>query len=179
MVVQHILAVRSAKRDVRVPPESSSDDGENTENANNIDKEEAIEIKTEFDTPKDKECESNDIKTEEMSIEKHAMESENVKQGDITVEAVENELVDSTTKNDEHNENKTEAKTEIVDVEEYFVKYRNFSYLHCEWKTEEELRRGDRRIFSKIKRFQQKMANNVNIFEYVSGLIFFKRPTKN
>lgn len=58
-----------------------------------------------------------------------------------------------------------EIKTEIVDVEEYYVKYRNFSYLHCEWKTEDELYKGDKRIANKIKRFKQKQAQQLNIFE--------------
>lgn len=55
----------------------------------------------------------------------------------------------------------------MIDLEEYFVKYRNFSYLHCEWKTEDELYKGDKRIFSKIKRFKQKQAQQMNIFEYL------------
>ncbi|KAJ4431427.1 hypothetical protein ANN_20024, partial [Periplaneta americana] len=54
---------------------------------------------------------------------------------------------------------------QYVEVEEYFVKYRNFSYLHCEWKTEEELFKGDKRISAKLKRFKQKMAHHANIFE--------------
>lgn len=56
----------------------------------------------------------------------------------------------------------------FVEVEEYYVKYRNFSYLHCEWKTEDELYKGDKRIASKLKRFKQKMAHHANIFENVS-----------
>ncbi|CAG9566971.1 unnamed protein product [Danaus chrysippus] len=45
-------------------------------------------------------------------------------------------------KQQENVENKN-SKPVMVDVEEYFVKYRNFSYLHCEWKTEEELYKAD------------------------------------
>ncbi|XP_031342134.1 chromodomain-helicase-DNA-binding protein 7 isoform X2 [Photinus pyralis] len=55
----------------------------------------------------------------------------------------------------------------VVDVEEYYVKYRNFSYLHCEWRTEEELYKGDKRIANKIKRFKQKQQQQLNIFEYL------------
>uniref|UniRef100_A0A6P7GKH5 Chromodomain-helicase-DNA-binding protein 6 isoform X2 n=1 Tax=Diabrotica virgifera virgifera TaxID=50390 RepID=A0A6P7GKH5_DIAVI len=54
---------------------------------------------------------------------------------------------------------------EMEEVEEYYVKYRNFSYLHCEWKTEDELFKGDRRIANKIKRYRQKQAQQMNIFE--------------
>lgn len=53
----------------------------------------------------------------------------------------------------------------FVDVEEFYVKYRNFSYLHCEWRTEEELFKGDRRVGAKIRRFQLKQQQQMNIFE--------------
>lgn len=59
------------------------------------------------------------------------------------------------------------------EIEEYYVKYRNFSYLHCEWKTEEELFKGDKRITAKLKRFKQKMAHNTNIFENVNILLLY------
>lgn len=67
-------------------------------------------------------------------------------------------------------DNVTEEKpfeTVMTDTEEYYVKYRNFSYLHCEWKTEEELYKGDKRIANKIKRFKQKQQQQLNIFEYL------------
>lgn len=160
MVVQHILAVRRAKREVKIVPEVSVENPENAEK-------EVIDTKTEPETPNDKNGEESveskieEINNTEMNADTKKLEEKEEEETEDIAQ------VDSTTEK-EHNENKTETKTEVVDVEEYFVKYRNFSYLHCEWKTEEELRRGDRRIFSKIKRFQQKMANNVNIFEYVS-----------
>uniref|UniRef100_A0A182LWG1 DNA helicase n=1 Tax=Anopheles culicifacies TaxID=139723 RepID=A0A182LWG1_9DIPT len=53
----------------------------------------------------------------------------------------------------------------FIDVEEYFVKYRNFSYLHCEWRTEDELLKGDKRVGNKIKRFLMKQQQQLNIFE--------------
>lgn len=65
-------------------------------------------------------------------------------------------------------EDKPEEKKEppvFIDVEEYFVKYRNFSYLHCEWRTEDELFKGDKRVGNKIKRFLQKQQQQLNIFE--------------
>ncbi|CAJ0929282.1 unnamed protein product [Ranitomeya imitator] len=43
------------------------------------------------------------------------------------------------------------------DAEEFFVKYKNYSYLHCEWATIEQLER-DKRIHQKLKRFKTKMA---------------------
>ncbi|XP_071173454.1 chromodomain-helicase-DNA-binding protein 8-like isoform X4 [Mytilus edulis] len=51
------------------------------------------------------------------------------------------------------------------EVEEYFVKYKNFSYLHCEWKTITELER-DKRIHMKLKRFRAK-REHLDLFETV------------
>ncbi|TSK82125.1 Chromodomain-helicase-DNA-binding protein 8 [Bagarius yarrelli] len=42
-------------------------------------------------------------------------------------------------------------------VEEFFVKYKNYSYLHCEWATLEQLER-DKRIHQKLKRFKAKQS---------------------
>ncbi|XP_029435998.1 chromodomain-helicase-DNA-binding protein 8 isoform X2 [Rhinatrema bivittatum] len=44
-----------------------------------------------------------------------------------------------------------------IEAEEFFVKYKNYSYLHCEWATIEQLER-DKRIHQKLKRFKAKMA---------------------
>lgn len=57
-------------------------------------------------------------------------------------------------------------------MEEYYVKYKNFSYLHCEWRTEEELLRGDKRISQKLKRFHQKRAQSANMFEFLEEEAF-------
>ncbi|XP_073726574.1 chromodomain-helicase-DNA-binding protein 6 isoform X2 [Misgurnus anguillicaudatus] len=48
-------------------------------------------------------------------------------------------------------------------LEEFYVKYRNFSYLHCKWATLEELEK-DPRIHQKIKRFRNKQAQMKHIF---------------
>lgn len=55
-----------------------------------------------------------------------------------------------------------------IEVEEFFVKYKNFSYLHCDWRTEEELMRGDKRIAGKIRRYRQKRCASMNIMDFVS-----------
>ncbi|KAF2976675.1 hypothetical protein EK904_015219, partial [Melospiza melodia maxima] len=49
------------------------------------------------------------------------------------------------------------------ETEEFYVKYRNFSYLHCKWATLEELEK-DPRISQKIKRFRNKQAQMKHIF---------------
>uniref|UniRef100_A0A8C1Y669 Chromodomain helicase DNA binding protein 6 n=1 Tax=Cyprinus carpio TaxID=7962 RepID=A0A8C1Y669_CYPCA len=51
-------------------------------------------------------------------------------------------------------------------MEEFYVKYRNFSYLHCKWATLEELEK-DPRISQKIKRFRNKQAQMKHIFTEV------------
>ncbi|XP_029103651.1 chromodomain-helicase-DNA-binding protein 6 isoform X2 [Scleropages formosus] len=50
-----------------------------------------------------------------------------------------------------------------LELEEFYVKYRNFSYLHCKWATLEELEK-DPRIHQKIKRFRNKQAQMKHIF---------------
>ena len=60
--------------------------------------------------------------------------------------------------------NKKPART--IEVEEYLVKFKNFSYLHCQWLTEEELYRGDKRIAGKIKRYHQKREKTANVLEF-------------
>lgn len=54
---------------------------------------------------------------------------------------------------------------QFIEVEEFYVKYKNLSYLHCDWKTEEELEKGDRRVAGKIKRYRQK--KDVNMFDFL------------
>ncbi|XP_058868476.1 chromodomain-helicase-DNA-binding protein 8 isoform X1 [Acipenser ruthenus] len=48
-------------------------------------------------------------------------------------------------------------------VEEFFVKYKNYSYLHCEWASLEQLER-DKRINQKLKRFKTKVAQMRHLF---------------
>ncbi|XP_063511206.1 chromodomain-helicase-DNA-binding protein 9 isoform X4 [Pongo pygmaeus] len=51
----------------------------------------------------------------------------------------------------------------MIDTEEFFVKYKNYSYLHCEWATEEQLLK-DKRIQQKIKRFKLRQAQRAHFF---------------
>ncbi|KAL2090640.1 hypothetical protein ACEWY4_012903 [Coilia grayii] len=57
----------------------------------------------------------------------------------------------------------TEPGEPPEECEEFYVKYRNFSYLHCKWATLEELEK-DPRIHQKIKRFRNKQAQMKHIF---------------
>ncbi|XP_054866460.1 chromodomain-helicase-DNA-binding protein 6 isoform X3 [Amphiprion ocellaris] len=55
------------------------------------------------------------------------------------------------------------SEDQAEDTEEFYVKYRNFSYLHCKWATLEELEK-DPRIHQKIKRFRTKQAQMKHLF---------------
>nr|XP_046240987.1 chromodomain-helicase-DNA-binding protein 6 isoform X2 [Scatophagus argus] len=55
------------------------------------------------------------------------------------------------------------SEDQAEETEEFYVKYRNFSYLHCKWATLEELEK-DPRIHQKIKRFRTKQAQMKHLF---------------
>ncbi|XP_071091615.1 chromodomain-helicase-DNA-binding protein 8-like isoform X2 [Haliotis cracherodii] len=57
-----------------------------------------------------------------------------------------------------------EGSEEPEEEEEFFVKYKNYSYLHCEWRTVPELEK-DKRIQSKIKRYKLKKLQLNSIFD--------------
>ncbi|KAF7706065.1 chromodomain-helicase-DNA-binding protein 8 isoform X1 [Silurus meridionalis] len=52
---------------------------------------------------------------------------------------------------------------QYINVEEFFVKYKNYSYLHCEWASLEQLER-DKRIHQKLKRFKAKQSQMRTFF---------------
>ncbi|XP_026229672.1 chromodomain-helicase-DNA-binding protein 8 isoform X3 [Anabas testudineus] len=56
------------------------------------------------------------------------------------------------------------SQGQYTNIEEFFVKYKNYSYLHCEWATLEQLEK-DKRIHQKIKRFKTKHAQMRHIFQ--------------
>ncbi|XP_035517364.1 chromodomain-helicase-DNA-binding protein 6 [Morone saxatilis] len=58
---------------------------------------------------------------------------------------------------------KETSEDQAEETEEFYVKYRNFSYLHCKWATLEELEK-DPRIHQKIKRFRTKQAQMKHLF---------------
>lgn len=108
-----------------------------------------------------------EAKTEPAKKEEESEELMETKQTDIDVEVE----VDKEVKEEVKEvpilplEGTEKPEMVVIDVEEYYVKYRNFSYLHCEWRTEDELFKGDKRIANKIKRFKQKQQQQMNIFD--------------
>lgn len=167
MVVQHILAVRKGTRE---GTNLNKDDTNLPSDGESEIKKESEEVKNEEGSD-DKIDELPEKKPEEILEEKSE-----VKPDDESV-AIKTEQEDPT-KSEESVEKLVDTEDnsiKTIEVDEYYVKYRNFSYLHCEWKTEEELMKGDKRIAAKLKRFKQKMANNTNIFENVSYYIYNKK----
>ncbi|KAL9976050.1 hypothetical protein ACROYT_G013284 [Oculina patagonica] len=59
---------------------------------------------------------------------------------------------------------RTKQDEELGNYEEFMVKFKNYSYLHCEWATAEKLARGDKRIHMKIKRYKAKQQNSMAFF---------------
>lgn len=172
MVVQHILCSRMGKREVKpVIPKVEPI----AEKNGNTDKEESTDNK---DTTSD-----NPVKKEGAEDTEKKVETEG------TIKDEEKSEIDSPKKEDDSLKKKpeepppdskpaettaiVEMKPQFIEVEEYFVKYRNFSYLHCEWRTEEEMYKGDKRIQAKLKRFKQKQQQNTNIFENVLNVCYF------
>nr|XP_040025616.1 chromodomain-helicase-DNA-binding protein 8 isoform X2 [Gasterosteus aculeatus aculeatus] len=56
------------------------------------------------------------------------------------------------------------SQGQYTTVEEFFVKYKNYSYMHCEWASLSQLEK-DKRIHQKIKRFKTKQAQMRNLFQ--------------
>lgn len=163
MVVQHILCSRMGKREVKpvVPKVETS-----PEKNGNTDKEESIDNKdATSDEPVKEEVAENtekEAKTESTNKDEEKSETDSTKKEDV--KKPEEPPTDS---KPAETTAVVETKPQFIEVEEYFVKYRNFSYLHCEWRTEEEMYKGDKRIQAKLKRFKQKQQQNTNIFENV------------
>ncbi|XP_075992221.1 chromodomain helicase DNA binding protein kismet [Anticarsia gemmatalis] len=163
MIVQHVLASRMGKREFKnepVPidiiPKVEGEDNAPVPDVSNNEPQASAAITEDVETV------VNDEDSKEVKEEiKDVPETESK----IIEPCQEIPKLESNTEIDKENTEVKNKKPIMVDVEEYFVKYRNFSYLHCEWKTEEELYKGDKRIYSKIKRFKQKQAQQMNIFE--------------
>ena len=50
------------------------------------------------------------------------------------------------------------------EVEELYIKFKGYSYLHCEWKTLEELEElGDKRVLGKLNRWKQKFGDAITV----------------
>jgi len=163
MVVQHILAVRKGTREAT---SLNKDDKNSPSDSEGEIKKEIEEVQNE-EKSDEKLDEKSEKKSEDLLEEKLVVKPDEISDKTIKIEQNESEKNDETEQSLDENE---DSSKKTIEMDEYYVKYRNFSYLHCEWKTEEELLKGDKRIAAKLKRFKQKMANNTNIFENVSHI---------
>ncbi|XP_053604849.1 chromodomain-helicase-DNA-binding protein 8 isoform X2 [Plodia interpunctella] len=157
MIVQHVLASRMGKREFKYEPPAEVSKPENDETVSTVSDNNKTQLPSSIptsDIPPQESSDDKPISSPEVKDEQGITENSDEQKTPCEAEDGERQITDTKNK-----------KPVIVDVEEYYVKYRNFSYLHCEWKTEEELYKGDKRIFSKIKRFKQKQAQQMNIFE--------------
>lgn len=167
MVVQHILCSRMGKREVKpvIPKvEASPEKNGDADKEESADKDATADdsVKKEDAEDTEKEAKTEDTTEDEKKSEPDSAKKEDAKKPEeppMDTKPAETTAV-------------VETKPQFVEVEEYFVKYRNFSYLHCEWRTEEEMYKGDKRIQAKLKRFKQKQQQNTNIFENVLDICY-------
>merc|ERR1711874_603377 len=122
------------------------------------------ETKEEKDGEKqeEKESDKDEVKKEETEEIK---DLKDIKDSEVKDEEVKEKESPAKAK-EEASPKKTSKPSKTVEVEEYLVKFKNFSYLHCQWLTEEELLRGDKRVSQKIKRFKQKREKSANVLEF-------------
>merc|ERR1739842_190110 len=104
----------------------------------------------------------DDVKQEETEDIK---DSEDIKESEPKTEEVK-ETESPAKPKEELTPKKVTKPSKTVEVEEYLVKFKNFSYLHCQWLTEDELLRGDKRVAGKIKRYKQKREKSANLLEF-------------
>ncbi|XP_037928095.1 uncharacterized protein LOC119662531 isoform X3 [Teleopsis dalmanni] len=167
------LKVESTETDQKDDKEQNEENSTNetvvdTKDVKKIDVDENIPNNESDDNDNDNKTKtSNDDTNAEESSKEAEKDKDDVNENDIKTEK--DKEIESTNKTEKEEANSSNSKPEpiFIDVEEYFVKYRNFSYLHCEWRTEEELFKGDRRVAAKIRRFQQKQAQQMNIFDNI------------
>merc|ERR1712012_1144803 len=159
MIVQYILTSRMGSREL----EDSEDESELPK----------AEVKEEVKADKDEkeeESSKNEEKKEDSPEEIKDLKDIKKQETDAKPEVKETKP-DSGSVSENGSPTKAVAKdgkkdAKMISVEEYLVKFRNFSYLHCQWLTEQELTRGDKRINQKIKRFQQKREKSGNVLDF-------------
>ena len=95
---------------------------------------------------------NTETKENGVELAEKPKETEPVAVAETKEEAKKEEHVDE----EEDEESEWEEDGGEIEVEEFYVKYKNFSYLHCEWRTRDEIYISDKRIDQKIKRYRVK-----------------------
>ena len=182
-------AIEADKKQNNNSSNDSKDEQKNDSDATPVDEKKLdSNMKPETDQVETKktetEVEAKPETTEKMDADKENSSNEEEKTTNSeTKEKNDSEKPEKTEVNDEKPTEKTTTENEVsekpavkkplnktarmIEVEEYLVKFKNFSYLHCQWLTEEELHRGDKRISQKIKRFKQKREKSVNLMDLI------------
>ena len=126
----------------------------------------------EEDGKEDKTCDNETIKKEDVTNQDEKTDKEKEEIKEETKPDEQKKKTDSDVKPNTEKEKVPEPIPEntsparLIEVEEFYVKFKNFSYLHCQWLTEEELLRGDKRVGQKIRRFQQKQRGSSNCLDF-------------
>ena len=111
--------------------------------------------------------EDKSINIAEETKEEVKQEEKNVEEVKVSIENKDETKIVNVDVGDDEEESESEYEEidgdEEEEVEEFFVKYKALSYLHCEWRTRDELVLQDKRIDQKIKRFKLKKAQ-ANIY---------------
>jgi chromodomain-helicase-DNA-binding protein 7 len=155
--------------------ETTEQNGKEEEATDKVDKEDLKEEEKEqeeqIETPKEEAAKEKD---EEETIKKpnsknetdaineaDAIEEDKGDTENAEIKKEENEG-DETEVPKEPEEDEEEFDEEEEEVEELYVKFKGYSYLHCEWKTMEELDKlGDKRVLAKLNRWKQKFGETI------------------
>jgi chromodomain-helicase-DNA-binding protein 7 len=141
----------------------NENDVKKADNENDLKKTDEDVVKKETNGPESAEEVAKEKPDVEMKDEEKQTEAKTEKKEEETKTTTTNELpLFPPTKKSK----KSESTASVIQVEEFLVKFKNFSYLHCQWLTEEELYRGDKRIGQKVKRFKQKREKSGNVLEF-------------
>ena len=144
------------EKDEKEEEKEETEDKEEKEEKMEVEEEEKEKSEDSEEAPKD------DVKKEETEEVK---DSEDIKESEPKTDEVK-ETESPAKPKEELSPTKVTKPSKTVEVEEYLVKFKNFSYLHCQWLTEDELLRGDKRVSQKIKRYQQKKEKSANVLDF-------------
>lgn len=157
----------------KVNKEEEDDEDKEPKNGNHEEEEDKEPKNRDHEEDEDKEPKNGDHEEEEEKKEvviEEIKDLKDIKEGELLVKPTPEESVPNTetspVKPLEKSIDKATKPVRTINVDEYLVKFKNFSYLHCQWLTEEELTRGDKRINQKIKRFQQKREKSGNVLDF-------------
>jgi chromodomain-helicase-DNA-binding protein 7 len=138
-----------------------------------------VESPKKEELPKETSSEANEIKqtynengetVKQESLSSETVNLEPTKQDDLEKKVEEKVQIEKVQEDEEEEEEEEEEVSEYeedggeIEVEQFFVKYKSLSYLHCEWRSRDELFYSDKRIDQKIKRFKTKKQQTVNFY---------------